>query len=49
MKKNSVLRVLMLVAGAMVIISAGVFFLLRHFNNKAHEDKWKDYLECGIL
>ncbi|MFA9379908.1 MAG: hypothetical protein ACERKO_02495 [Acetanaerobacterium sp.] len=49
MNNNSTMRSLFSLIGAITVIATAVFFLLRHLDNRAHEEKWKDYFECGIL
>ncbi len=49
MNKKHSLHTLFVLVGVITVVATAVFFLLRHFDNRAHEEKWKDYLECGIF
>ncbi len=48
MSKNHSLRNLFTLIGIITVVATAVFFVLRHFDKRAHEEKWKDYFECGI-
>lgn len=49
MNKDNSLHPLLTLIGAVAVAAAAIFFVLRFFDNRAHEEKWKDYFECGIL
>ncbi len=48
MSKNNAMRNLFTLIGVITVVATTVFFVLRYLDNRAHEEKWKDYFECGI-
>lgn len=36
------------IIGVCTIVAGAVFLLLKHFDDKAHDEKWKDYYDCGV-
>ena len=41
-------RTLAFVVGLGVLIAAGVALVCRLLDDKAYEEKWKEYDECGV-
>ncbi len=49
MNKSNTLRTLFALIGVISVVATAVFFVLRYLDNRAHEEKWKDYFECGAV
>lgn len=45
---NKTLRAFFTAVGVITVITTAVFFILRYFDNRAHDEKWQDYYDCGI-
>ena len=43
------LQTFLSVIGVIAVVFTAVFLILRYLDNKTHEEKWKDYYECGIV
>ncbi|SDM58677.1 hypothetical protein [Acetanaerobacterium elongatum] len=45
---NKSIRAFFTAVGVITVVTAAVFFILRYIDNRVHEEKWKDYYDCGI-
>ena len=48
-KRRSSFKILLAAVGVIAAVAAGISFLLYHFaREKAYNEKWKDYIDCGL-
>ena len=48
-EKKSSFKVFMVALCAIMAVIGGVSFLIYHFaKEKAYNEKWKDYIDCGL-
>ena len=47
-EKNKKLSIISLLPGVAAVASTLAYFLYRLHSNRLHEEKWRDYEDCGI-
>ena len=47
-EQNSLLKFITVLLGAITVISATAYLVCKIFNDRDYNEKWKDYIDCGV-
>lgn len=48
MKTSKTLRIIIAATLALVTVSVSILYIICRLSDKAYNEKWKDYIDCGL-